>query len=84
MATKWINRFEFWALCIIPMPALYLVSETLGSAWFLSGLFLYVLWYRPFVHIYRLRKLRVIEEAEAWRFFMPFYHGKYWRELWLG
>ena len=81
MATKWLNRFEFWALCVIPIPALYL---TIGSAWFVTGLLLYALWYRPFVHIYRLRKLVVIEEAEAWRFFMPLYSNKYLRELWLG
>ncbi|MEJ1238602.1 hypothetical protein WBG78_10750 [Chryseolinea sp. T2] len=84
MATKWFNRIEFYLLCVIPIPALQMVNLTLGSGFFLAGLLLYVLWYRPFVHIYRLRKLGVIEEAEAWRFFMPFYANRYMRELWLG
>ena len=84
MATKWINRIEFYLLCAIPFPALHIVSLTLGSEFFLAGLLLYVLWYRPFVYIYRLRKLGVIEEAEAWRFFKPFYYHRYMRELWLG
>jgi len=84
MSEKWLNRIEFWLLCAIPFPALFLVGNALGSAWFATGLILYILWYRPFVHIYRLRKLKVIEEAEAWKFFMPFYSNRYLRQLWLG
>ena len=83
MRDKWLNRLEFYVLCVIPVPVLYLMIKAVPE-WFVSGLLLYVMWYRPFVHIYRLRKLNVIQEAEAWRFFMPFYYHRYMRELWLG
>jgi hypothetical protein len=81
MGSKWLNRIEFYLLCAVPLPVFYL---TLGSGWYLATFVFFFFWYRPFVFIYRLRKLGVIEEAEAWRFFMPFYANRYRRELWLG
>lgn len=84
MSRKWLNRIEYYLLCTMPAPVLYIVNTMLGPAWFFTGFMLYIFWYRPFVDIYRLRKLGVIEEAEAWKFFLPLYASRYRKVLWFG
>jgi hypothetical protein len=32
----------------------------------------------------RLLRLKVIEEKDAWKFFIPFYQSKYLKALWFG
>jgi hypothetical protein len=86
MNQKWLNRIIFWLLCIIPWVCLVLLTkfQMIGPAWFVVGLLLYLLYYAPFVHINRLMQLKVIEEKDAWKLFIPFYHGRYLKSLWLG
>ena len=84
MSNRWINRIVFWLLCALPLVALVLASKSLGSFFFYNGLMCYVFLYRPFIHINRLMQLRAIEEKEAWRLFVPFYHTRYFRQLWFG
>jgi hypothetical protein len=52
--------------------------------WFVALLLIYVLIYRPILHIFRLLNLKVIEKKDAWKFFIPFHQAKYLRALWFG
>ena len=80
----WLDRVLFWLLAIIPMVGIIIISGFYGSFWFVVFLMVYVLIYRPVLHIIRLLKLGKIEEKDAWKFFIPFYGAKYIRSLWLG
>jgi len=84
MEDKWLNRIGFWMLAIVPLYLVFLISQFYGSFWFVTFLLLYIVIYRPILHIIRLLKLGVIEEKDAWKFFIPFYQTKYIKELWLG
>jgi hypothetical protein len=86
MSDKWVNRIVFWLLCIIPLTSLVLMSKfkIVDSVFFAIGLLVYAIYYRPFVHIYRLKQLRAIEERDAWKLFIPFYQSRYIKTLWLG
>jgi hypothetical protein len=86
MSEKWVNRIVFWLLCVIPLVSLVLMGKfkIIDPAWFVIGLLLYALYYRPFVHINRLMQLRAIDEKDAWKLFVPFYHSRYLKTLWLG
>ena len=86
MSNKWLNRIVFWALCNIPFALLILgaKSKAVDPLVIIVGIIVYSLYYRPFLHIIRLMKLRVIEEKDAWKLFIPFYHTRYIKPLWLG
>ena len=86
MSQKWVNRIVFWMLCAIPLVSLVLMSKLkiIDPVFFALGLLVYSLYYRPFVHINRLMQLRAIEEKDAWKLFVPFYHNRYFKTLWLG
>jgi len=84
MKDKWLKRLEFYALCIAPMFVMLWISRNVGPAWFTISFFMYTFYYRPFVHIYRLGQMGAIEEKEAWKLFIPFYHTRYMKQLWLG
>jgi len=86
MSDKWLNRIAFWLLCIIPLTSLVLMSKfkIVDPVFFAIGLIIYAIYYRPFVHIYRLKQLRAIEEKDAWKLFIPFYHNRFFKVLWLG
>ena len=86
MSDKWVNRIVFWLLCAIPWAALLMMLKfkMIDTAWFVIGLLLYGLFYRPFVNIYRLMQLGAIEEKDAWKLFIPLYQSRYIKSLWLG
>ena len=84
MEDKWLNRVAFWILCIVPFFFVFIVGQFYGPVWFTICLLLYATIYRPIVHIFRLLKLKAIEEKDAWKFFIPFYQTKYIKTLWLG
>jgi hypothetical protein len=86
MSDKWFNRIVFWMLCALPLASLLLMNkfQIIGPTWLAIGILLYALYYRPFVHINRLMQLRAIDEKDAWKLFIPFYHNRYFKTLWLG
>lgn len=84
MDDKWLDRIIFWILAIVPFWGLFLILGFYGGAWFGVFAIIYALVYRPILHIFRLLKLKKIEEKDAWKFFIPFYGSKYGRSLWLG
>lgn len=88
MNHKLKNRILFWVLATIPLFAIVTLSslEILDSVFFLIFLLFYYFTYRPLLDIRRLLSLGVIEEKDAWRFFVPFAidQTKYIKHLWLG
>jgi hypothetical protein len=74
----------FWLAAALPLVGLYYISKMFGSYWFVSFALIYVLIYRPVITIFRLLRLNAIEEKDAWRFFIPFVHNKYFRTIWFG
>jgi hypothetical protein len=84
MNDKTVNRIAFWLLAMLPVWGLFIVMDVFGSFWFAAFLMVYVLIYRPILHIFRLLQLKKIDERDAWKFFIPFYHNKYIRTIWFG
>ncbi|MGC1243943.1 MAG: hypothetical protein WA874_20280 [Chryseosolibacter sp.] len=88
MNNKWKNRFLYWTLATIPLLAIVMLSslKILDSFFFFMFLLFYTFTYRPLLDIRRLLSLGVIEEKDAWRFFVPFAIDKirYIKPLWLG
>lgn len=84
MSQRTINRLEYWLVSIMPLPVFMISGKILGSMWFFAFFMLWMLLYRPVCNIYRLRKLNVIDEREAWKIFIPLYDSRYRRELWWG
>jgi hypothetical protein len=82
MNDKLVNRIAFWSLAILPLAGLLLVLRVYGAFWFAAFLLIYVLIYRPIIHIFRLLHLKKIEEKDAWKLFLPFYHNKFIRSIW--
>jgi hypothetical protein len=76
----------FWVLAVVPFFALMMMIHKFNrSPWlFISLLLTYAMIYRPILHIFRLSRLKVIEKKDAWKFFIPFYETKYFKDLWLG
>ena len=86
MNEKWRNRLRYWALAVVPFFAIVLSSKLIGPLWFVLFLLFYIFIYRPALDIQRLMSLRVIEEKDAWRFFIPLAVDRiqYTRKLWWG
>ena len=88
MNYKLKNRILFWILATIPLLAIVMLSsfEILDPFFFTMFLLFYIFTYRPLLDIRRLLSLGVIEEKDAWRFFVPFAvdKTKYIKPLWLG
>lgn len=74
----------FWLAAIIPFVAIFLIGKVYGSYWFVTCLLIYALIYRPILNIMRLLRLKVIEQKDSWKFFIPFYQSKYLKALWFG
>ena len=74
----------FWIAAIVPVVGIFMINDFLGPYWFITLLLIYVLIYRPILHILRLLRLKAIEEKDAWKFFIPFYQTKHMKDLWLG
>ncbi|HZB12239.1 MAG TPA: hypothetical protein VE467_04395 [Chryseolinea sp.] len=74
----------FWTAAILPFFGIFWINKVYGPYWFVTFLLIYSLIYRPILHILRLLRLNVIEEKDAWKFFIPFYQTKYIKALWLG
>ena len=84
MKDKWLNRTVFYALCFVPAFFIILIYKVYGSTFLMISILIYSLIYRPIVHIYRCLQLGVIEEKDAWKFFIPFYWNKYFKQVWFG
>lgn len=74
----------FWVAAIVPFLGLFILLKLYGTYWFVTFLLIYALIYRPILHIVRLLSLKAIEEKDAWKFFIPFYHNKYFKSMWFG
>ena len=79
----WQSKTFFWAAAILPMALGPAISDLLCAYWFCTFLIIYILIYRPLINIFRLLSLSVIKEESAWRFFIPFHHTRYMKDLWL-
>lgn len=84
MKNRFVGIILFWVAAIGPFAGVLLIGRVFGSYWFVIFLFIYALIYRPILHIIRLLSLGVIEEKDAWKFFLPFYQNKYFKTLWFG
>ena len=82
--SRLIGIVLFWVAAIIPFLGIFMINKVYGSSWFAIFLLIYFLIYRPILHIFRLLRLKVIEKKDAWKFFIPFYQTKYFKDLWLG
>ena len=74
----------FWAAAIIPFLGILIIRNLLGAYWFVTSLLIYAIIYRPILNIVRLRQLKLIEEKDFWKSFIPFHDAKYIKNLWLG
>lgn len=86
MSTKWANRLLYWALAIVPLTGVALIGRIYDPLFFLLFLLFYSFIYRPLLDTQRLMSLGIIEEKDAWRFFVPFAvdTSRYIKALWLG
>lgn len=87
MSPKIKNRVLYWTLAILPLGAVYLFGRGVNDSVFFFFFFcVYFLWYRPLLDMRRLLSLGIIEEKDAWRFFVPFAidRTRYIKALWLG
>jgi len=84
MEDKWLNRIVFWMMAAVPLVVLIMIAPLYGPFWFTAGLLSYAVIYRPILHIFRLLKLKAIEEKDAWKFFIPFYGTRYIKTLFFG
>ena len=84
MKNRLIGIFIYWAVTLIPFIGVFEMGELFGAYWFVSCMLIYALIYRPLVAIFRLLSLRAIEEKDAWKLFIPFYHTKFFKTLWFG
>lgn len=86
MSSKLKNRLLYWILAAIPLALIVLAGKINGSYWFVAFLGFYVFIYRPALDTQRLLSLRVIEEKDAWKFFIPLAvdRTRYFKPLWLG
>lgn len=84
MKDRLAGTIIFWMAAIVPLLGAFVVRMVYGTYWFVTFLLIYILIYRPILHIIRLLSLKAIEEKDAWKFFIPFYHNKYFRTMWLG
>jgi hypothetical protein len=86
MSEKSKKRLLYGVLATLPFAAVFLAGQILGSLWFVLFFLFYIFIYRPALDTQRLMSLNVIEEKEAWRFFVPFAvdHTRYIKVLWLG
>ncbi|MEJ7645592.1 MAG: hypothetical protein WKF87_13445 [Chryseolinea sp.] len=84
MDDKWLNRIVFWLLVAVPLVVLVMLVPLIGPVLFTMGVFLYAAVYRPIVNIFRLLRLGAIEEKDAWKFFIPFYHTRFMKRLFFG
>jgi hypothetical protein len=84
MEDRWLNRIVFWIMVPIPLGILVMLTPLYGPFWFTAGLLVYAMIYRPILNIFRLLKLKVIEEKDAWKMFIPFYDTRYLKSLFLG
>lgn len=85
MKDRIVGIVLFWAAAtVLPFAGLFIISKVYGAVWFSIALLIYLLVYRPLVVIVRLLSLKAIEERNAWKLFIPFYHSKYFKTMWLG
>ena len=84
MKDKWLNLIVFYGLCFVPIFFMALIYKVYGSTFLFFSAMIYALIYRPIVHIYRCLQLGIIEEKDAWKFFIPFYWTKYFWKVWFG
>lgn len=85
MKDRIVGIVLFWAAAaVVPCVCLFIISKVYGAVWFSIALLIYLFFYRPLVVIIRLLSLKAIEEKDAWKFFIPFYHNKYFKTMWLG
>ncbi len=82
--SRLIGIVLFWAAAIIPFLGIFMINKVFGAYWFVTLLLIYTLVYRPILHIFRLLRLKVIEEKDAWKSFIPFHDAKYMKDLWFG
>jgi hypothetical protein len=66
-----MNKFQYIAAIIFPLALLYFARG--HSHWFVIGLFFYALVYRPILDYYRLKSMNLVERADFYKFFLPFW-----------
>lgn len=75
----------FWIAAVVPFAGIFLGRYLFYGAYgFFILLLIYFFIYRPILHVLRLLRLGVIEKKDAWKFFIPCYETKYFKDLWLG
>lgn len=75
----------FWLSAAAPLAGIFVIHSILDNrVFFFSALLVYAFLYRPLLNMGRLISLNVIERKEAWKLFIPFYHNRYMKEIWLG
>ena len=86
MSLRLKNRLLYWILAAVPLGLIWLAGHINGPYWFVSFLMFYVFIYRPALDTQRLLSLQVIEEKDAWRFFIPLAvdRTRYFKLLWFG
>lgn len=84
MDDRWMKRVSFWVLAIVPFVGVFVAGDLYGANWFALLFMIYILVYRPVLHIFRLLGLQKIEAKDAWKLFNPIYSAKFARVLWLG
>jgi hypothetical protein len=56
--SRLIGIVLFWAAAIIPFWGIFMINKVFGAYWFVTFMFIYVLIYRPILHIVRLLRLK--------------------------
>ncbi len=86
MNEAWRNRITYWTLAILPFCGILVLAFQRESFFFFCFFLFYLFIYRPTLDTRRLLSLNVIEERDAWRFFVPLLvdRFRYQKALWLG
>lgn len=73
----------FYLAISLPLLAIILLYQVIGSVWFSILLIIYAAIYRPIVDGLRLRELNGIEDKDFWKMFIPFWEARFFKKIYL-
>lgn len=77
-----MKLFSYYLQIILPIGILLWLSKIDSPILFVSGLFIYILIYRPIIDYFRLFELGIVKKkTDFWLVLFPYYTTKYFYNL---